>query len=95
LKLTAGLSLFGDWLGVQRPDRRLVVIAGHGNELIEDLALLSAGRSAVSSPNYIGQFSPCRERHLGSHSPSKLAINAQPLEKVKLAIQARHRPLPA
>jgi hypothetical protein len=43
----AGLSLFGDWLRVQRPDRRLVMIAGRGNELIEDLALLSAGRSAV------------------------------------------------
>src|SRR6185312_2319628 len=68
----AGLSLSGNWLGVQCPDRGLLVIAGHGNKLIQNLALLGTGRSAVAPPNNVRQFSPCCQRHLGSHSPSQL-----------------------
>ena len=39
----AGLRDFGDRLGVQRSNRRLLVIARYSNELIEDLALRGAG----------------------------------------------------
>jgi hypothetical protein len=62
----------GDRLGVQHSNRRLVVIAGHGNELIEDPALLGAACSALAPTDCVGHFSPRRVRHLGAHSLSNL-----------------------
>jgi len=59
-------------LGVQRSNRRLLVIAGHRDELIEDLALLSAGSGAVASPDCVGVFGPRLVCHLGAHSPSEV-----------------------
>ena len=67
-----GLPLLDGRLGVQRSNRRLLVIAGHRDELIEDLALLGAGCSAVASTDCVGQFGPRRKRHLGAHSPSEV-----------------------
>jgi hypothetical protein len=51
-----GLPLFDGRLGVQRSNRRLLMIARHRDELIEDLALLSAGCGAVASPDCVGEF---------------------------------------
>jgi len=58
-------------LGVERPNRRLLVIACDGYELIEDLALLGPGRGAVSATDYVGQFGPRRVCHLGATAPPR------------------------
>lgn len=65
----ASLLSLGNRLGVQRSNRRLVLIASHSNELIEDLTLPGAARRAIAMADHVGQFSPCRVRHLGAHSP--------------------------
>src|SRR6202453_2064450 len=67
-----GLPLPDGRLSVQRSNRRLLVIAGHRDELIEYLSLVSARCRAISSSNCVGQLGPRRSCHLGAHSPSEV-----------------------
>jgi hypothetical protein len=89
-----GLPLLDGRLGVQRANRRLLVIAGHRDELIEDLALLSAGCNAVTSPDCVRQFGPRRKCHLGAHSPSEIVETPWWQARSPVTSQLRQLPQP-
>jgi hypothetical protein len=92
--LPAALPRLGDRLGVERPNRRLLVIACDGYELIEDLALLGPGRGAVSATDYVGQFGPRRMCHLGAHGSSEVVEAIWCQWRTSVTSQVRQRPRP-
>src|ERR1700679_1445701 len=89
-----GLPLPDGRLGVERSNRRLLVIASHRDELIEYLALLRAGCSAVTSPDRVRQFGPRRKCHLDAHSPSEVVETPWWQARSPVTSQLRQLPQP-
>ena len=61
----APLWSFRAGLAVQDADRRLLVIARRGDELVQDLVFLLACRCVVTPANSVCELGTCRVRHLG------------------------------
>src|ERR1700722_5906960 len=59
-------------LTVQYTDRRLLVIAGAGNKLIQDFTLLLPCSRPITKTDSIGEFSPHSMSHLPVHSASRV-----------------------
>ena len=53
----------GPWQTAEQPDGRFAVDAGHGHHLIQELALLGAGRLPIPLPLHGGVFSKAGSRH--------------------------------
>ena len=53
----------GPWQTAEQPDGRFAVDAGHGHHLIQELALLGAGRLPIPLPLHCGVFSKAGSRH--------------------------------
>jgi len=66
-------SILNGWLGVQRSNRRLLVVAGDRRELVEYPALFRSGcNDDVSSADDAGEFCSSRVRHLRTHRASEV-----------------------